>query len=141
MLGQRELQTKLLILAVIVLGLSFVLVAVWGGLLLASSQTNSLPSTQVITVVTTQVVTPTGVLTPVTIGTPDPTDVAIAATQQAKFNNEHIQHPTLPAGNVPEVPTYSFSPSAWLGTLGIILALLIITSLVLRARLHNGKRK
>lgn len=136
MFGQREFQTKLLILAVVILGLSFVLVAIWGGLLLASPQTTSLPSTRVITVITTQIVTPTAVLTPVTIGTPNPTDVAVAATQQAKFNNERIQYPTLPAGNT-GVSTPSFSPNAWLGTLGIILALLILTSLVLRARLHN----
>lgn len=138
MFGQREFQTKLLIFAVVVLGLSFVLVAILGGLSLASPPTTSLPSTQVIAVIATQVVTPTAVLTPVTIGTPNPTDVAIAATQQAKFNNERIQYPTLPAGNT-GVSTPSFSPSVWLGTLGLILALLILTGLALRARLRRKR--
>lgn len=141
MFGQRQFQTKLLILAVVVLGLSFVLVAIWGGLSLASPPTTSLPSTQVIAVIATQVVTPTAVLTPVTIGTPNPTDVAIAATQQAKFNNERIQYPTLPAGNAPNTSASSAvsNVGVWLAVLGMILTLLVITILMLRARLRKTR--
>ena len=39
MFGQREFQTKLLIFAVVVLGLSFVLVAILGGLSLVGRLT------------------------------------------------------------------------------------------------------
>jgi hypothetical protein len=140
MSGQRELQTRLLALALIVLGLSFAIVAVGGGLLLVSPQITLLPATRVVSVGVTQVVTPTAVLTPVTTGIANPTDIAIAATQQAKFNSEHIQYPTLPAENISEVSEYSFSPIAWFGALAILLTLLIVTSLMLRTRLRNGKR-
>lgn len=135
MFSRRESRTKLIVMAVVVLG--SVLVTVWGGLLLVSSHKTSLPPTRVVTVMTVQVVTPTVVFTPVTVGTPSLTEIAIAATQQAKFNDERIQYPTLPPGSTSKTYTYSFSPVAWLGTLGIIVALLILTSLALRAQLRS----
>jgi hypothetical protein len=60
----------------------------------------------VFVVTISQTVNPTVVLTPITTGTPNATDIAVAATQQARFESEHIRYPTLPASNIPETGTW-----------------------------------
>lgn len=139
MFSPREAQTKLLILAVVILSLSFLIVAIWGGMSLVSSST---PPTQVFVVTISQTVNPTVVLTPITTGTPNATDIAVAATQQARFESEHIRYPTLPASNIPETGSSAVSRNlgVWLGILSIIAVFLAITVLALRARLQNAKR-